>query len=177
MSKLSNRSVAFLATDCFEQVELTHPWKALKEQGAKPVLVSIKKGEIQGLNHIDKGDEFSVDCLVSEVNISDFDALVLPGGAMNPDELRTDSTCVQFIADFFNSGKPVAAICHAPWTLVEAGVLKGRTLTSWPSLQTDIQNAGGSWVDQELSIDGNLITSRCPDDLEAFSSAIVNALS
>ena len=139
-------------------------------------MISIKKGEIQEPNHIDKADCFEVDQLISESKVSDFDALVLPGGAMNPDELRTDEKCVNFIKEFVASDKPVAAICHAPWTLIEADVLKGKTITSWPSLKTDIQNAGGNWVDQALKIDQNLITSRCPDDLDAFSSAIIDSL-
>src|SRR5690606_37687198 len=164
------------AQEGVEQVELTEPWQALQGSGHAPVLVSPKPGEVQMFNHLDKGDTKRVDKTVGEVAVDDFDALVLPGGVANPDALRTDDTAVAFARDFVASGKPVAVICHGPWTLVEADVLKGRTLTSWPSLQTDIRNAGGEWVDERVHVDENLITSRNPDDLPAFCSALLEAL-
>ena len=167
-NELQGRKIAFLATDGVEQVELTEPLKAVKEAGAETHLISIKPGQIQGFNHFDKGDTFPVDKTASEVSASDYDALVLPGGVANPDQLRTNKDAVRFVREFFEQGKPVAAICHGPWTLVEADVVRGRTLTSWPSLQTDIRNAGGEWVDKEVVVDGNLVTSRKPDDLPAF---------
>jgi protease I len=156
-----------------EQVELTEPWKAVEAEGAKPELLSVESGEIQGFNHLDKGDTFKVDHAVSDADPSDYAGLVLPGGVANPDFLRTDEDVVSFVRSFFDDDKPAAVICHGPWTIVEADVVKGRTLTSWPSLQTDIRNAGGNWVDEEVHIDGNLITSRKPDDLPAFNAAIV----
>ena len=168
--------VAFLATDMVEQVELTEPWQAVEQQGWTPELVSLQAGEIQGFNHFDKADTFDVDETVSGADVASYDALVLPGGVANPDALRTDDAAVAFVRDFMASGKPVAAICHAPWTLIEADVLAGRTLTSWPSLRTDISNAGGTWVDEEVVVDGNLITSRKPDDLPAFNSALLEAI-
>ncbi|HKH21008.1 MAG TPA: type 1 glutamine amidotransferase domain-containing protein, partial [Gammaproteobacteria bacterium] len=167
-SNLSGKRIAFLATDGVEQVELTKPWEALKAAGAEIELVSLKAGEIQGMNHMDKGDKFPVDKVVSKTILADYDGLVLPGGVANPDFLRMDEAAVKFTQEFFNQSKPVAAICHGPWMLVEAGVLEGRTLTSWPSLQTDIRNAGGQWVDEEVHVDQGLVTSRKPDDLEAF---------
>ena len=173
-NKLESRKIAFLvAPEGIEQVELTEPWKAVEEAGGKPELVSISDGEVQAFNHLDKADTFKVDYVVADVDADDYDALVLPGGVANPDALRTDGDAVSFIHDFFLRGKPVAAICHAPWTLVEAGVLAGRRLTSWPSLQTDIRNAGGEWVDEEVVVDQNLITSRNPDDLPAFCETLV----
>ena len=165
--------VAFLATDMVEQVELTEPWKAVEQQGWTPELVSLRPGTIQGFDHYDKADTFDVARTVEEAAVEDYDALVLPGGVGNPDELRTDENAVAFVRGFFDQGKPVAAICHAPWTLIEAGVARGRTLTSWPSLQTDIRNAGGTWVDEEVVRDGSLVTSRKPDDLPAFCSELV----
>jgi len=169
--------VAFLvAAEGIEQVELTQPWQAVKDAGAQPVLVSPSSGTVQGFDHLDKADTFPVDREVGEASVADYDALVLPGGVANPDALRLDRDAVGFVRHFVDSGKPVAAICHAPWTLVEAGVLGGRTLTSWPSLRTDITNAGGTWVDQEVVVDGNLITSRNPDDLKAFSAALLDAV-
>ncbi|HEY7792961.1 MAG TPA: type 1 glutamine amidotransferase domain-containing protein [Gaiellaceae bacterium] len=165
--------VAFLATDMVEQVELTEPWKTVEEQGWQPELVSLEAGEIQGFNHYDKADTFPVDRTVEEASADDYDALVLPGGVGNPDALRTDENAVAFVRGFFDQGKPVAAICHAPWTLVEAGVLRGKTVTSWPSLQTDIRNAGATWVDEEVRRDGSLVTSRKPDDLPAFNRELV----
>ena len=174
---LSGKRIAFLATDGVEQVELTQPWEAIKEAGATVELISIKSGEIQGVNHMEKGDTFDVDRVVSDVNANDFDGLVLPGGVANPDFLRTNDDAVKFVREFFNQRKPVAAICHGPWTLVEAGVVQGRTLTSWPSIQTDIRNAGGNWVDEEVHVDNGLVTSRKPDDLEAFSSKAIEEFS
>ncbi|MEO7448172.1 MAG: type 1 glutamine amidotransferase domain-containing protein [Humibacillus sp.] len=161
-----SKKVAFLvAPEGIEQVELTEPWKAVTDAGHEAVLVSTESGSVQMFNHLDKGDTQDVDVTVSDAKVEDYDALVLPGGVANPDALRIDETAVSFIRDFVASGRPVAAICHAPWTLIEADVLRGRTLTSWPSLQTDIRNAGGEWVDEALVTDGNLITSRNPDDL------------
>jgi len=172
-SDLSGKRIAFLASDGVEQVELTQPWDAIKKAGATVELVSIEPGQIQGVNHMDKGDKFDVDRVVSDVNANDFDGLVLPGGVANPDFLRTNDDAIKFVREFFNQRKPVAAICHGPWTLVEAGVVQGRTLTSWPSIQTDIRNAGGNWVDEEVHVDNGLVTSRKPDDLEAFSSKAI----
>jgi len=171
--ELKGKKVAFLATDMFEQVELTEPWKALESAGAEPELVSLKDGEIQGFNHYDKADKFKVDRTVEEANASDYDTLVLPGGVGNPDTLRRDENAVRFVRDFFEQGKPVGAICHAPWMLVEAGVVRGRTLTSFPSLQTDIRNAGGNWVDEKVVVDSGLVTSRKPDDLPAFNKKLI----
>ncbi|GAA1259886.1 type 1 glutamine amidotransferase domain-containing protein [Oryzihumus leptocrescens] len=177
MADLNGKTIAFLvAGEGIEQVELTHPWEAAAAAGAATVLLSPKGGSVQAFNHLDKADTFPVDRQVGEASVADYDALVLPGGVANPDALRLDRDAVGFVRHFVDSGKPVAAICHAPWTLVEAGVLGGRTLTSWPSLRTDITNAGGTWVDQEVVVDGNLITSRNPDDLKAFSAALLDAL-
>jgi protease I len=165
--------VAFLATDMVEQIELTEPWKAVEQQGWTPELVSLKRGEIQGFKHYDKADRFKVDTTVEEASVDDYDALVLPGGVGNPDTLRLDDKAVSFVRGFFEQDKPVAAICHAPWTLIEAGVVGGRTVTSWPSLQTDLRNAGATWVDQEVVVDGSLVLSRKPDDLPAFNRELV----
>jgi protease I len=171
--KLKGKKVAIVATDMFEQVELTEPKQARAAEGAETEIVSLKPGEIQGFNHYDKADKFPVDKTVEEVSPSDYDALLLPGGVGNPDTLRTDENAVQFVRGFFEQGKPVAAICHGPWTLVEAGVVRGRKLTSWPSLQTDIRNAGGNWVDKEVVVDEGLVTSRKPDDLPAFKEKMI----
>ena len=173
---LAGRKVAVLATDGVEQVELVEPVRALEAAGAEVHLVSINAGEIQGLNHLDMGDRFPVDRTLADANPADYAALVLPGGVANPDTLRTNERAVEFARAFVEADKPVAAICHGPWLLVEAGVLKGRTLTSWPSLQTDIRNAGGDWVDREVEVDQTLITSRRPDDLPAFCAKLVSAL-
>jgi protease I len=174
MGKLDGKKIAFLvAPEGVEQVELTEPWKAVQDAGGTPELVSTDSGTIQAFNHLDKGDTFDVDKTVSEADASDYDGLLLPGGVANPDFLRTDEKAVAFARTFFEQSKPVAAICHAPWTLVEAGVLKGRTLTSWPSLQTDIRNAGGHWVDEEVVVDEGFVTSRKPDDLPAFCAKAV----
>ncbi len=173
--------VAFLvASEGIEQVELTQPWQAVEHAGSQPVLVSPQSGSVQAFNHLDKADTFDVDVTVADAQVDDFDVLVLPGGVANPDALRTDADAVAWVRSFVESGRPVAAICHAPWTLAEAGVLRGRRLTSWPSLQTDLRNAGADWVDEELVVDasgpGPLVTSRKPDDLPAFSRALVDLL-
>ena len=171
--KLQGKRVAFLATDMVEQVELTSPWQAVVDEGAQVELVSLEEGEIQGFNHYDKADTFKVDRTVEEARADDYDALVIPGGVGNPDTMRLDENAVEFTRQFFEQGKPVGVICHGPWMLVEAGVVRGRKVTSWPSLQTDIRNAGGNWVDQEVVVDQGLVTSRKPDDLPAFNEKIV----
>lgn len=171
--QLSNKKVAILATDGVEQVELTQPKQALEQAGAQAHVISPKSGSIQGWNHYDKGDQIPVDVSLESANPNDYDALVLPGGVVNPDQLRTEPKAVEFIKSFFEAGKPVAAICHGPWTLIEADVVKGRTLTSWPSLQTDLRNAGATWVDQEVVVDQGLVTSRNPHDIPAFNSKII----
>ena len=172
-NELKGKRVAIVATDMVEQVELLEPRKALDEAGAQTELISLKPGEIQGFNHYDKGDEIPVDRTIEEASADEYDALLLPGGVGNPDVLRTDENVVSFVRDFFEQGKPVAAICHGPWTLVEAGVVRNRTLTSWPSIQTDICNAGGNWVDEEVHVDQGLVTSRKPDDIPAFNAKMV----
>ena len=172
-ARLQGKHIAIIATDMVEQVELVEPRKALENAGAKTELLSIKPGKIQGFNHFDKADEHAVDKLVEEADASDYDALLIPGGVGNPDQLRADENVVQFARDFFEQGKPVAAICHGPWVLVEAGVVKGRKLTSWPSLQTDIRNAGGNWVDEQVVVDQGLVTSRKPDDIPAFNDKMI----
>ncbi|MGN6798484.1 MAG: type 1 glutamine amidotransferase domain-containing protein [Gaiellaceae bacterium] len=172
-AKLQGRNIAIIAADMVEQVELVEPRKALEAAGAKTELLSIKPGTIQGFNHFDKADEHKVDRLVEEADASEYDALFIPGGVGNPDQLRADENVVQFTRDFFEQGKPVAAICHGPWVLVEAGVVKDRQVTSWPSLQTDIRNAGGNWVDKEVVVDQGLVTSRKPDDIPAFNEKMV----
>jgi protease I len=171
--ELKGKKIAFLATDMFEEVELTKPWDALKEAGAELELISLKDGEVQGFNHYDKAGKFKVDKTVEEAEASEYDGLVLPGGVGNPDNLRQDENAVQFVREFFEQGKPVGAICHGPWTLVEAGVVRGRTLTSFPSIQTDIRNAGGNWVDEEVHVDQGLVTSRKPDDIPAFNEKLI----
>ena len=175
MAELDGKRIAFLvANEGVEQVELTEPWKAVEQAGAQPELISLKKGKVQAFNHLDKGDTFDVDRTVGDADASDYDALVLPGGVANPDILRTDEQAVAFARAFFEQGKPVGVICHGPWTLVEADVVRGRTLASWPSLKTDIRNAGGTWVgDQEVVVDEGLVSSRWPDDLPAFNAKIV----
>lgn len=171
--RIDGKRIAFLATDGVEQVELTRPWAAVEDAGGRPELVSLRSGAIRGYNHLDKGDEFDVDVTVAEADPSDYDGLVLPGGVANPDALRMDEDAVSFVRAFFEQHKPVAAICHAPWLLVEADVVSGRTVTSWPSLETDIRNAGGTWVDEEVVVDEGLVTSRKPDDLDAFCAKAV----
>ena len=173
MPELSGKRIAFLATDMVEQVELTEPWKAVEKAGGQPELVSLEKGEIQGFDHYDEADTFPVDRVVTDVTADDYDGLVLPGGVGNPDTLRTDEDTVRFARTFIESGKPVAVICHGPWTLVEADIVRDRTLTSYPSVKTDIKNAGGNWVDREVVVDDNLVSSRKPDDLSAFCSKLV----
>ena len=177
---LAGRTIAFLvAPEGIEQVELTEPWKAVEQAGGTPKLVSTESGQVQAFNHLDKADTFDVDVTTDTAQAEDYAGLVLPGGVANPDNLRMDSGAVAFVKSFFDQGKPVAAICHAPWTLVEADVLRGRRLTSWPSLQTDIRNAGGEWVDEQVVEDtsgpNTLVSSRKPDDLEAFCAAAVKA--
>ena len=171
--KLQGKRVAFLATDMVEQVELTEPWHAVKDEGAQVELISLEEGEIQGFNHYDKADKFKVDRTVEEARADDYDALVIPGGVGNPDTMRTDENAVGLVREFFEQGKPVGVICHGPWMLVETGVVRGRKVTSWPSLQTDIRNAGGNWVDEEVVVDSGLVTSRKPDDLPAFNKKII----
>ncbi|HUR91862.1 MAG TPA: type 1 glutamine amidotransferase domain-containing protein [Gemmatimonadaceae bacterium] len=173
---LKGRKVAFLATDGVEQVELTEPWKALTDAGATLTLVSDKDGEIQGVNHGEKADKFKVDKLVDQATARDFDALVLPGGEQSPGKLRANAKAVEFVREFMEADKPVAAICHGPWLLVEAGAVKGRTLTSSPSLRSDIVNAGGEWVDKQVEVDQKLVTSRKPEDLPAFCQKVVSML-
>lgn len=170
---LRGKRIAMLATDGFEQVELTEPKKALEQAGAVVDVVSIKAGEIQGLNHMDMGEKVKVDQTLAQAKSQDYDNLVLPGGVSNPDQLRMDPKAVAFVKSFFDEGKSVAAICHGPWTLIEAGAVKGRKMTSWPSLQTDLRNAGATWVDEEVVLDKGLITSRNPKDLPAFNRKLI----
>jgi protease I len=177
-NELDGKRIAFMmANEGVEQVELTEPWKAVERAGGRPELIAPKRGRVQAFNHLDKADTFEVDRTTDEVRVDDYDGLVLPGGVANPDQLRTVERAVAFARDFFDAGKPVAVICHGPWTLVEADVVRGRTLTSWPSLRTDIRNAGGQWVDEEVRRDGNLVTSRKPADLPAFCPALVELFS
>jgi protease I len=181
-SELTGKTIAFLvANEGIEQVELTGPWKAVEQAGGTPKLLAPETGKAQAFNHLDKADVFDVDQAVSEARPEDFDGLVLPGGVANPDNLRTHREAVEFVRAFTAAGKPVAAICHAPWTLIEAGAVAGKQLTSWPSLQTDIRNAGGTWADEEVivSTEGGyqLVTSRNPDDLPAFNREMVAAFS
>jgi protease I len=174
--ELDGRKVAFLATDGVEEIELTEPWRVLGEAGADLVLVSDHEGEIQAVTAGEKSGKHKVDRLVDDVSVHDFDAIVLPGGVKNPDRLRMNDKAVSFVREFVAADKPVASICHGPWLLVEADAVAGRTLTSYPSLKTDIQNAGGEWVDKQVEVDQKLITSRVPDDLPAFCSKIVSVL-
>jgi len=176
-SNLNGKKIAFLATDGFEQVELTEPRKALEEAGATTVVISPKSGEIKGWNFKEWGDTVNVDKTLDDANPNDYDALVLPGGVINPDHLRMEPTAVNFIRQFISTGGTVAAICHGPWTLVEAGAVRGKKVTSWPSIKTDLKNAGANWVDQEVVTDGQFIFSRKPDDIPAFSKAIIEAVS
>jgi protease I len=173
-NELQGKKIAFLvAPEGVEQVELTEPWDAVRNAGGTPELISTDSGKIQAFNHLDKADRFPVDRVVSEVSVSAYDGLVLPGGVANPDFLRMDEDAVGFVRSFFEAGKPVGVICHGPWPIVEADVVRGRTITSWPSLKTDIRNAGGTWVDEEVVVDDGLVSSRNPDDLPAFCAKIV----
>jgi len=175
-NRLEGKRVAFLAADGVEQVELTEPWKAVENEGGRPELISLEEGEILAFNHLDHGDKFEVDKTVAEADPNDYDGLVQPGGVANPDFLRADEDAVSFTRAFFEAGKPVAEICHGPWMLVEADVVRGRKVTSWPSLRTDIRNAGGEWVDEEVVVDAGLVTSRKPDDLPAFCDKLVEEI-
>lgn len=173
MSEISHKKIAILATDGFEQSELLEPHKALLAEGAKVTIVSPKAGKIQGMEHDKKGEMVPVDLELSQAKAEDFDALVLPGGVANPDTLRIDKDAVAFIKQFVSAGKPIAAICHGPWTLIEADAVRGRKMTSWPSLKTDLTNAGAHWVDQSVVVDGTFVTSRKPDDLKDFNREII----
>src|SRR5947209_6929148 len=171
--KLEDKKVAILVADGFEQIEMTKPRQALDEAGASTKIVSPQSGKIQGMNHADKGDKFEVDLTLDNADPGDFDALLIPGGLMNPDTLRANDDALQFARRFFEEGKPVAAICHGPWVLADAGLLRGRTLTSWPNIKHDIKNAGGKWVNEEVVVDNGLVTSRKPDDIPAFNDKII----
>ncbi|HEX3929929.1 MAG TPA: type 1 glutamine amidotransferase domain-containing protein [Nocardioides sp.] len=174
MTDLTGKTIAFLvAHEGIEQVELTEPWEAVENAGGTPRLISTQSGTVQAFHHLDRGDTFDVDATVADADPDSYDGLVLPGGVANPDALRLDEDAVGFVRSFVEGGHPVAAICHAPWTLVEADVVRGKRLTSWPSLQTDLRNAGAEWVDEEVVVDGQLVTSRKPDDLPAFNQALV----
>jgi len=174
MADLSGKRVAFVtANEGVEQVELERPWQAIESAGGTPELLAPDVGQVQAFNHLDKADTFEVARTVSDADPGDYDALVLPGGVANPDNLRTHEDAVSFVRSFFEAGKPVAAICHAPWTLIEADVVEGRQITSWPSLQTDLRNGGADWVDEEVVVDAGLVTSRKPDDLDAFCAKLV----
>ncbi len=171
--KLDGKKVAILVTDGFEQVEMTKPREALDEAGAETKIVSLKPGKIQGMHHADKADKFDVDLTLDEARPEEFDALLIPGGLMNPDALRSNEDALEFTRHFFREGKPVAAICHGPWVLIDAGVVRGRTLTSWPAIKTDVKNAGGKWVNEEVVVDNGLVTSRKPDDILAFNKKMI----
>ncbi len=171
--KLDEKKVAILVTDGFEQVEMTKPREALDEAGAETKIVSLKSGKIQGMHHADKDDKFDVDLTLDEARPEEFDALMIPGGLMNPDALRSNEDALEFTRHFFREGKPVAAICHGPWVLIDAGVARGRTLTSRPAIKTDVNNAGGNWVDKEIVVDNGLVTSRKPDDIPAFNKKMI----
>jgi protease I len=173
---LDGKTIAFLATDGTEQVELTEPWQAVRDAGGTPELISLEAGVIQAFHHLDKADTFRVDHTAAQADAGRYDGLVLPGGVANPDFLRADPDAVAFVRAFFDHGKPVAAICHGPWTLIDAGVVRGRTLTSWPSLRTDLENAGATWVDEEVHVDQGLVSSRKPDDLPAFCTKLVEEI-
>jgi protease I len=175
-SHLNDKKVAFLFTEGVEQVELTEPLQAIRDAGAEVTLVSLEPGEVQMFNHLDKGDTIDADLGSGDADPGAFDALVLPGGVANPDALRTDPDAVRFVRGFFEQHKPVGSICHAPWTLVEADVVRGRTLTSWPSLETDLRNAGAEWVDEEVHVDNGLVSSRKPDDLKAFIAKVIEEI-
>jgi protease I len=172
-SRLAGKKIAILVADGFEQTELTEPRKALEEAGARTEIVSPAEGEVQGWHHDEKADTFPVDVPLDEANSNAYDGLVLPGGVRNPDQLRLEPSAVRFVEDFFTANKPVAAICHAPWILIDAGAVRGRQVTSWPSLKTDLKNAGGIWVDDEVVVDSGLVTSRKPDDIPAFNERMI----
>jgi protease I len=173
-SELNGKRIAFLvAQEGVEEVELTEPWQAVKDAGATPELIAPEEGEVQAMNHLDRASTFTVDKALADAKPSDYDGVVLPGGVANPDQLRTEERALDFLQQFFSEGKPVGVICHGPWTLVEADLIRDRTITSWPSLQTDIRNAGGNWVDQEVVVDQGLVSSRNPEDLPAFCAKIV----
>jgi protease I len=173
-SDLSGKRIAFLvAQEGVEEVELTKPWKAVEEAGGTPELIAPEKGEVRAMNHLDKGASFKVDRTLADAEPEDYDGVVLPGGVANPDQLRTEESAISFLQKLFAEGKPVGVICHGPWTLVEADLVRERTITSWPSLKTDIRNAGGTWVDEEVVVDEGLVSSRNPDDLPAFCAKIV----
>jgi protease I len=176
MANLNGKRVAILVAEGFEQSEMIGPRKALQEAGAETDIVSPADDEVQGWNHFDKGERFHVDVPLEQAKAEDFDALLLPGGVANPDQLRTQPRAVELARQFFEAGKPIGVICHGPWTLIEAGVVKGRTMTSWPSLRTDLQNAGAKWVDQEVVVDRGLVSSRRPQDIPAFSRKLVEEL-
>jgi deglycase len=171
--KLDGKKVAILVTDGFEQVEMTKPREALDEAGAETKIVSLNPGKIQGMHHADNGDKFDVDLTLDEARPEEFDALLIPGGLMNPDALRSNDDALEFTRHFFREGKPVAAICHGPWVLIDAGVVRGRTLTSWPAIKTDVNNAGGKWINEEVVVDNGLVTSRKPDDIPAFNKKMI----
>lgn len=171
--KLDGKKVAILVTDGFEQVEMTKPRQALDKAGAETKIVSLNPGKIQGMHHADKGDKFDVDLTLDEARPEEFDALLIPGGLMNPDALRSNDDALEFTRHFFREGKPVAAICHGPWVLIDAGVVRGRTLTSWPAIKNDVKNAGGKWVNEEVVVDNGLVTSRNPDDIPAFNKKMI----
>ena len=171
--QLDGKKVAILVTDGFEQVEMTKPREALDEAGAETRIVSMKSGKIQGMHHADKGDKFDVDVALDEARPEEFDALMIPGGLMNPDSLRSNVDALEFTRHFFREGKPVAAICHGPWVLIDAGVVRGRILTSWPAIKTDVKNAGGKWINEEVVVDNGLVTSRKPDDIPAFNQKMI----
>jgi len=171
--ELNNKKIAILVVDGFEQVEMTEPKQAFEEAGAQTYIISPQSDRVQGWNHFDQADFFTVDVPLEQAKVDEYDALLLPGGVANPDQLRTEEQAVQFVKSFFDAGKPVAAICHGPWTLIEAKVVKGRTLTSWPSLKTDLENAGANWVDREVVEDNGLVTSRNPDDIPAFNDQAI----
>jgi protease I len=171
--QLDRKKVAILVTDGFEQVEMTKPREALDEAGAETKIVSLKSGKIQGMHHADKGDKFDVDLTLDEARPEEFDALMIPGGLINPDSLRSNVDALEFTRHFFREGKPVAAICHGPWVLIDAGVVRGRTLTSWPAIKTDVRNAGGKWINEDVVVDNGLVTSRKPDDIPVFNKKMI----
>jgi protease I len=176
MGNLDGKNVAILVADGFEQVELTKPREALEEAGAQTSIVSPQSGQVQGMNHADKGEKFDVDLTLDEAQPENFDALLIPGGTINPDTLRSTPEALEFTRHFFREGKPVAAICHGAWVLIDAGVVRGRKLTSWPAIQTDVKNAGGNWVDEEVVVDNGLVTSRKPDDIPAFNRKMIEEI-